>query len=707
MQFLNPALLFGLFAAGIPILLHFLSRRQVIEVPFAPLRFLQPTQERQMRRMNLRRLLLLLLRVLIITCVVLAAARPTVTGNLAGLAGGGDGTSVVVLLDDSASMQAEMSQGTLFDRARQQTVEIVRALDRDDEVAVLLFSDVTRPLFAEFVRDAGLIAGELHNTEPGARATDYVSALEGALEMMDRASRPRREIYVVGDFQATALDSVEQQRWIGTARQVEDTAVFLRPVEREAFVNREVDLVPRPTQLLRAGETVEVATRVSQTGEEPLEAPFFVALDGTTVGETSLTLPPNSSARHRFPITLPEPGDVGGSVRLRPDRYALDDESFFVLTVNDQVPVLVLRGVTGEEGARDPLLFLLTALDPERDGQGRFAPQVELASRFDVEALADAPVVLGSDVRDLGAARLAALNDYLRGGGTMLLFVGDPRVREYVNERLLPGWTTLRLGPFRGEEDVFERLEIAAADHPVFADLDGEARATLEEVRLRNFFRMDETIGRPLVRFAGGGAAITEIEVDAGRVVIASFEASATAGDLPFSPMFLPVVQRLTGYLATAGWGRFDRHFLVGARPLIEVAATADPATRWTAVMPGGQRVAATLDASTRPARLSAPIAEGPGLISFERDGEPIGTVAVNVDRAESERSWWTAADVRERFQPDQGLRFVELAGASTEEAVQAARSGRPIHMWFLALAGLFLVAESLLSRRLGPAPAA
>ena len=288
-----------------------------------------------------------------------------------------------------------------------------------------------------------------------------------------------------------------------------------------------------------------------------------------------------------------------------------------------------------------------------------------------------------------------------------LLFVGDPRVRNYVNDRLLPGWTNLRLGAFRGEEDVFERLEIVAADHPVFADLDAEARATLEEVRLRNFFRMDETIGRPLLRFAGGGAAVSEIEVGEGRVIVASFEASASAGDLPFSPMFLPLVQRLTGYLATAGWGRFDRHFAVGETPVLELRGQVEPDARYTVVDAENTRREATLDASTRPARPSAPVAERPGLLRFERDGRSLGTVAVNVERSESRRVWWSPDFFRDQFEPETGLRFTSLDGGSTDEAVQAARRGRPIHLWFLIAAGLLLVAESLLARRVGPAPAA
>ena len=83
--------------------------------------------------------------------------------------------------------------------------------------------------------------------------------------------------------------------------------------------------------------------------------------------------------------------------------------------------------------------------------------------------------------------------------------MGDPRVQVYTNEKLLPAWTTLRLGSFRGDESVFERLEVAARDHPVFDGFDDESIATLEEVRVRNFYRIGDEKGRVLRRFAGGG----------------------------------------------------------------------------------------------------------------------------------------------------------------------------------------------------------
>src|SRR5512134_2004704 len=133
MQFLNPMMLLGLAAAAVPIVLHFLSRRRLREINFDLIRFLMTTQERQMRRMSLRRLLLLLIRIAIITSVVMALARPTLTGGLASLMRGGQGASVVLLVDASASMRAQLSSGTLFARAQEQVASIAGEFGPDDE----------------------------------------------------------------------------------------------------------------------------------------------------------------------------------------------------------------------------------------------------------------------------------------------------------------------------------------------------------------------------------------------------------------------------------------------------------------------------------------------------------------------------------------------------------------------------------------------
>jgi 1,2-phenylacetyl-CoA epoxidase PaaB subunit len=703
-QFLNPTVLFGLLAATIPLVLHFLSRRRVTEIQFAPLRFLLPTQEKQMKRMSLRRLLLLLIRMAIIILVVLAVARPMLHSGLPGVAGGGEGASVVLLIDDSASMQAEVSGGTVFDLARREASEIVDALDRSDEVAVIGFASSSRPLFSEFIGNRDLVRSSIADMEFSAEATNYPAALDAAREFFTRAARARHEIYVVGDFQRTALDSMEIARWQQQQAERDPVAVYLRPVQPEPFVNREVAAVERPAALLRAGETTELNVDVGQDGSSDQAVPVFLDVAGVTVAESEARLPAGGFARQGFALTLPVSGDLGTTVRMRPDRYPLDDAMHAVLAVSEQVPVLMLRGIGQLPGEGDPLLFLLASLDPENSGAGRFAPRVELATDFDLAPLATTPVVMLVNPNDLGAARKAGLTEYLESGGTLLLFAGDARIQRYVDSSLLPAWGLPGLGEFRENAQTTDRFVFLAPDHPIFDGFEEEARTTLGEATVENFYRLPDSFGTPLLAWADGGGAVVEAEVGAGRVIVCAFDPSATSGDLVYSPMFLPFMQRLTGYLATTGWGRFAREFNVGDRVIVEAPEGVRAETRFDLVSAEGERRPAEMDASSQPARVRVESVQAPGLYVFVADGVAFATVAVNVDRAESRRAWWTADRFAEVFGgEDSSLRFASLSGGTVGEALATARQGRPLHPLLLWLAGILMVVESFLARRLGP----
>lgn len=77
MSLINPALLFGLGLAAIPVVLHFLLRAKPKKLLFPALRLVQVRRKRNVRRMRLRHLWLLLLRIAVIALIVLALARPS------------------------------------------------------------------------------------------------------------------------------------------------------------------------------------------------------------------------------------------------------------------------------------------------------------------------------------------------------------------------------------------------------------------------------------------------------------------------------------------------------------------------------------------------------------------------------------------------------------------------------------------------------
>ncbi|MFT5324496.1 MAG: putative membrane protein [Planctomycetaceae bacterium] len=85
MSLLNPALIFGLACAAIPIVLHLMMRAKPKKLLFPALRLIQKCRRQNVRRIRLRHLWLLLLRVFVLAILVAALMRPSLPAAQYGL----------------------------------------------------------------------------------------------------------------------------------------------------------------------------------------------------------------------------------------------------------------------------------------------------------------------------------------------------------------------------------------------------------------------------------------------------------------------------------------------------------------------------------------------------------------------------------------------------------------------------------------------
>ena len=113
MNFLNPALLFGLAAAAVPILLHLFFRRRARDEAFPSIKLLELMKTDRIRRLKLKQILILILRTLIIILIILAFARPALRSVFRRNAR----IAAVIIIDCSASMQYIDNGELLFNRA--------------------------------------------------------------------------------------------------------------------------------------------------------------------------------------------------------------------------------------------------------------------------------------------------------------------------------------------------------------------------------------------------------------------------------------------------------------------------------------------------------------------------------------------------------------------------------------------------------------
>lgn len=149
MQFLSPWMLGGLAALALPVIIHLMQRKRVVQIPFSTLRFLRLVQSKTARRSRVENLLLLILRCLVFALLVLAAARPVVSPKAANWWGGSVPRTIVLVIDNSLSMNYRTSDRTRLDAARQQALAILDDVRAGDEVAVIAANDRAQMLIGE------------------------------------------------------------------------------------------------------------------------------------------------------------------------------------------------------------------------------------------------------------------------------------------------------------------------------------------------------------------------------------------------------------------------------------------------------------------------------------------------------------------------------------------------------------------------------
>src|SRR4051812_46053188 len=139
MTFLNPWMLAGAAAVGIPIALHFFYKARYRRLPWAPMKFLKEAIEQTSRRLKFQEWILLALRCLALALLAFAIARPG--WEAASPAGSNETIDAVFVIDTSYSMAARDSDKTRLEAAKEAALAVLETLPNKSSVQVYACSD--------------------------------------------------------------------------------------------------------------------------------------------------------------------------------------------------------------------------------------------------------------------------------------------------------------------------------------------------------------------------------------------------------------------------------------------------------------------------------------------------------------------------------------------------------------------------------------
>lgn len=705
MGFLNAVLLFGLLGSLVPLVIHLLERRRLPTLQVPSLRFLRELNRRQMRRLELRRLLILIVRMLLVALIAFALARPTLTGPIAAIFPEDAPRAIALLIDNSASMQLETERGSLAQLARTRARDLLADLAPKDEVLVYALEAEPRDLGGGPLSPA--LAAALLEEWPQA---DGGAALRAGLAraMVDLAQRPQpqRELYLLSDFAGATLAADST-----TLPPAGELRLFALPLSQSPPPNAGLVGLRLPVRPLLPGQPFELGVAARTTGAQRGEAyPVELELAGEHRGGFSVEPAAAGELQWRsLAVTLPAGGERGvtGLWRKQRDRFAPDDALPFTLSVAARLRVLLVASpsAAGERGARlSPADHLARALDPYR-GQRPEAIALDLEQRgvsaLASDLLADRHLVVLSGGDGLDATRGQLLADFVDAGGGLVVApsaAGAGDLARYLLPRL---GGPAELEAAQGGRETLAQLE---PEHPLFADFSAEHRRVLAEQPLWTSFRTRPGEREILARFASGGPALLGWEHGRGRVRFLLFEVGPEGGELPYSSMFLPLLQELAQEAAGAGRPQLVEAGQDLSWPLAGTSAGTDPgqaAQGLELIGPDGKAQPLQLDETSFPPRVRA-LARQAGIYRLQTRGETaartLGLAAVSAPPAEGLLAPLPVDSIPIRLGLP-GLQVVD-AGQPLATALHAGRYGKELARSLLILAALLLALELWLAQR-------
>ena len=541
MGFLSPWLLLGLVAVGIPVALHFLRRRQAPIVAFGPMELLLRVERRLRSRLRLRDILLLAARVLLVVLLVLAAARPFVRVASRAAFAAGVPESIVIVLDDSLSMQAGGADGA-FARARSAALDVIAGLGSDDNAALALAGAPARTrLGLSF--DTARLRAAVEGLAPTYRGGDLEGALDVARKILEASSQPARRIVVVSDMARHAWP--EATRRFDPGRNVD-----LRVVDVGA---------PRPPNAgitavsARAapevGEGVwAVQATVANHGPRPLdEAVLTLRVAGEDIARGFLDVPAGGSATKTFLHDFGD--DIRAEVRLVGDELAADDVRYLQIDAERPRRILVVDGDPRPARYEDEVFYLARAL-----GALGIAPTIADPEGLSGHRFADHDVVFLCNAVALPETRLEELSTMVRGGGGLFVSAGDRTAgRSWPHEIVdLLGVTPSATAP----EAASVRFAAPDGKAPIARAFPagGAGLSSTRVTRRLELDRVAPTVKIPL-EFADGRPALTMHQAGEGRAALLATTVDRDWTDLPIRPAFVVLLRALVEELSGRGAG--------------------------------------------------------------------------------------------------------------------------------------------------------
>ncbi|WP_339623913.1 BatA domain-containing protein [uncultured Winogradskyella sp.] len=426
MQFKHPELLYALFFLVIPILIHLFQLRRFQKVEFTNVKFLKSVKLQTRKSSQLKKWLTLLTRMLLLAFAIIAFAQPFVPETDAF----NEAQETVIYLDNSYSMQANGSNGTLLNAAIQ---DIINTFGDDEPVTLFTNNETFKNTTIKVLKR------DLIKLSYSTSQLNYDAAYLKGKQLFSEDKTTSKNLILVSDFQ-------QKEKPI---RFTNDSTIGLKLVQPKSTLSTNISI----DSLYTSNTTTETTTInvVLSNGSKPLEN-VTISLFNNDVLLAKSAVSINETEETSF--TIPNNTTFNGKLTIEDNGLQYDNIFYFNLNTKPKIKVLTIN-----ENSDDSFLKRIYTND-------EFEYNSFNLNTLNFNLIPDQNLIVLNALKNISNALKAALNVFKKEGGFVLIIPSKEISLSSYNQL----FTDLRISNYNSTKASAKQITNINYEHPLLAN---------------------------------------------------------------------------------------------------------------------------------------------------------------------------------------------------------------------------------------------
>ena len=691
MVFLNPAVLLGLIAAVIPILIHLFNLRKLKKVEFSTLLFLKELQKSKIRKIKVKQWLLLALRVLIIVFLVAAFARPTIKHFSLGSASSTAKTTAVIILDNSYSMSVINEKGSYLNQAKKTAKELIENMQNGDEAAVILTS---YPKSGEqtLTSQKPKLINKINETKISYISHPLTDALNEASAIINNSQNFNKEVYILSDFQKFNFPEKIDTTEMGKSLFDKNTRVYTFAFNGKDVQNLTNKNLTVNNQIYEINKPISFTSTIRNNSKQIVRNSILsLFINGKRKAQASINLNPNETKQVNFETTLKESGFLEIISETEEDDILQDNKYFAGIYVPKQISVLVAADNPGDTE------YVNTALSNNLSDYIKLKSiKLTQINAFNLKQF-DVVIIIGFKLLN----NYDRIRNFVNGGGNLILMPGSNSTLLQFNNLCkaigLPSASAeVQINHGSQQPMLFDKVNFK---HPVFSNIFQKgSKPQLDSPEIYHFFKTEPSgKGKTIISLIDKSSFLSEFQIKSGKVMLFNAAPVLSWSNFPIKGIFAPLMNKLIFYLTSKN--RTAKSVIAGNKIDVNLSKVILPQIK--VVRPGKQMEFLDIDLEERKKFLDYDRTDLVGTYKFFSGDKLIDYADVNINPDESVLNYLNSKDFEKYINK---LHFRDrIISLNTNEdfrsKIYQSRFGTELWKYFIILAFILAIIEMMVSK--------